>query len=281
MPEVELLTDPALRADLERAGLFELDTLFTREDLHVVKARLAERQTLRYDSPSGGSFYVKRYQRPCPDGFFAGLFAQAFSSPAAREWHVLGRLQELGVPAPRPAACLEELQGGRVTRAAVITVGLDAGANLEQVLVEQPMPAARRHELARELARLLKTMHEGGVNHRDFYLVHILVGPDDKLYVTDLNRADLRRRVPRRWRVKDVAALLHSAPPQVTATDKARFAKAYLGGRLRDHRGFLKAVIRKAARMTAHTRRRVEQGRANYHLARNKSPVPKDEGDGG
>ena len=153
-----------------------------------------------------------------------------------------------------------------MARAALVTVGLPAQISLEQVIRDQPLPPARRQKFARELGAILRAMHEGGVNHRDFYLVHIRVGDNDELYVTDLNRADIRRRVTRRWRVKDVAALLHSAPASVTASDKARFARAYFGQPLRERRPFIQAAIRKAARMTAHTRKRVAEGESNYHL---------------
>jgi heptose I phosphotransferase len=110
-------------------------------------------------------------------------------------------------------------------------------------------------------------MHEGGVNHRDFYFVHLLVGDGDRIFVTDLNRADLRRRVGRRWRVKDLAALLHSAPPGVTTREMVLFARTYLDSPLRQHRRFLDAVRKKAARMKALTLKRIAQGRPNYHAA--------------
>jgi heptose I phosphotransferase len=266
MTDFRTLADDTLRAEVEAAGLASLDAIFSRDDFHVVKARLQERQTYRLDFPTGTTFYVKRYTAPHAESFWSGLFARSFSSPAAREWSVLRRLARIGVPAPRPAACLEEREGRRVLRAALVTVGLPAEISLQRVIREQALPPARRQHFARELGRLLRAMHEGGVNHRDFYLVHIRVGEDDRLYVTDLNRADIRKRVTRRWRVKDMGALLHSAPWQVTATDKARFARAYFGQRLRERRPFIEAVIRKAARMTARTQKRVAEGEANYHL---------------
>jgi heptose I phosphotransferase len=268
MVDLRILADPDCRDELSAAGLLSLEAIFARQDFEVVKARLQQRQTMRCEAPSGRVYYVKRYNSPPGESFWAGLLARQFSSPAAREWAVLRRLERLGIAAPHPAACIEERNGKRVARAALITAGLPAEISLEKIILEQPLPPARRQRFARELGAILRAMHEGGVNHRDFYLVHIRVGEDDKLYVTDLNRADIRKRVTRRWRVKDVAALLHSAPAAVTATDKARFARAYFGQQLREHKSFVRAVVRKSARMTAHTRKRVEQGEANYHLTR-------------
>jgi tRNA A-37 threonylcarbamoyl transferase component Bud32 len=274
MPDTRLTVSPALESSLLEAGLLDFEALFTRTDLEIVKALIKERQTLRARTADGTRFYIKRYTDPGPPPALPAILrvvgrdrrnTMKFSSQAAREYAVLQRLADLGVPAPTPAAYMEELDGSRVARAAVITVGLPADQSLEQVLRSGPLPRTRRVRFAVKLGRMLRDMHEGGVNHRDFYLVHILVGEGDRLYVTDLNRADIRRRVGKRWRVKDVAALLHSAPPAVTRTDKARFARAYLGGRLRSHKAFLRAVLRKAARITAHTAKRVAQGAPNYH----------------
>lgn len=265
MAETAQLVDDSLAPSLRAAGLLDLPGIFSREDMQVIKARLAERQTYRVHV-GGDTYYVKRYHKPEPDSLLSGLFAQRFSSPASREWHVLRKLAQLGVPAPRPAACLEEIRDSEVARAAIITVGLPAEISLQKVIQTQDLSAARRHAMALELGRLLRLMHEGGVNHRDFYLVHIRVGLDDTLYVTDLNRADIRRRVTRRWRVKDLAALEHSAPARVTRTDKARLLRAYAGGRLRDHRDLIAAVLRKAARMDAHTRKRLSEGETNFHV---------------
>ncbi|MCC7508874.1 MAG: hypothetical protein IT464_05835 [Planctomycetes bacterium] len=267
MTETRLLVEDSLRPELEALDLLSLDAIFLRRDLSVVKAKLAERQTLRMESPTGKSYFIKRYKQPAPDPFWSGLFAEQFDSPVQREWAVLRRLYKLGIDAPQPAACIEERDGARVLRAALVTVGLPAATNLQALLRTTEISPARRQRIAAQLGRILRTMHDGGVNHRDFYLVHILVGADDRLFVTDLNRADIRKRVTHRWRVKDVAALLHSAPGAVTATDKARFLCAYLGKRkLRAAREFIEAAQRKSARMTAHTRKRVAAGEANYHV---------------
>lgn len=268
MPETRLLVDPALRSELERAGLLDINSLFAREDLEVVKARLESRQTYRI-SAAGRTYYVKLYRTVAPATRLISLFAQRFDSPASREWHVLKKLQELQVPAIQPAACIEELTGSAVTRAAFVSIGLDSRLNLEELMQQfrnEPQPL-RRQTIALRLADTMRRMHEGGVNHRDFYAVHIRVDEHDQLFVTDLNRADIRKRVTRRWRVKDLAALLHSLPHSiVTATDRARFAKTYFGAHLREHRSMIRAVIRKAQRMTAHTRKRVAEGEANYHV---------------
>lgn len=266
---VEITTDPAFDTRLRAAGLLDLDSLFTRTDLQPVKAKLAERQTLKHTLPDGCTVYIKRYPKLRKPGL---LKLAAGPSPARREWMALTMLGHAGVPTIKPLALLEQCEGRHVTRAALITLGLDAPQTLEDVFRAGAVPAARKHAITRELARITRKMHDAGINHRDYYLVHIRVGPGDKLFVTDLNRADLRKTVPERWIVKDLAALHFSAPAHsVSRADRARFVAAYTGKPLRECTSLIKAVIRKAERMGRHTRKKVEAGAANYHLPGSRS----------
>ena len=81
---------------------------------------------------------------------------------------------------------------------------------------------------------MVKTMHEGGVNHRDCYICHFLLhlpySEQDipKLSVIDLHRAQIRRCVPKRWRNKDLVALYFSSRNLgLSFYDYARFLKIY------------------------------------------------------
>jgi heptose I phosphotransferase len=84
-------------------------------------------------------------------------------------------------------------------------------------------------------------MHQGGVNHRDFYLCHFLLHLDPpptpehfRLSLIDLHRAQLRARTPRRWRDKDLAALYFSVLDiGLTKRDLLRFLAAYFARPLR------------------------------------------------
>lgn len=264
-PNLEITTEPQFEARLRAAGLLNLDALFTHPGLQTVKAMLAQRQTLKLALPDGTTLFVKRYPKLRKPGLLKRASAP---SPARREWMALVMLGHAGVPSIRPLALLEECEGKHVTRAGLITLGLDAPLTLEQVVRDPSLTPARRHALTLELARITRRMHDTGINHRDYYLVHVRVGAGDSLYITDLNRADLRKVVPERWIVKDLAALHFSAPARhVSRADRARFLRAYTGKPLRETRPLIKAIVRKAERMKRHTRKKVEAGAANYHLS--------------
>ena len=74
----------------------------------------------------------------------------------------------------------------------------------------------------------------------------------------DLQRVRRKAGLRKRWYVKDVAALWHSAPrPPVTRTDAIRFLREYFGVRKlgRREKAFAARVTGKAGRIARHSSR--------------------------
>jgi hypothetical protein len=96
-----------------------------------------------------------------------------------------------------------------------------------------------KRALLREIARIARLLHGNGLNHRDFYLCHFCLQspptrngreqePEPRLYLLDLHRAQIRRRTPRRWLVKDLGSLYFSAMEiGLTRRDRLRFIAHY------------------------------------------------------
>lgn len=137
---------------------------------------------------------------------------------AENEWHAIHRLRAIGVPTMQPVACLTEGWNPARLRSVLVTEALEGCVSLEQHLRDHPPDPESRRTLIHELARIARTLHDNGVNHRDFYLCHFLIRqPWDgsaanlRLYLIDLHRVQTRRRTPRRWAVKDLGSLWFSA----------------------------------------------------------------------
>jgi len=117
--------------------------------------------------------------------------------------------------------------------------------------------------MIRRVAEMTRQLHKNGVNHRDLYICHFLLqqpwNGDDRslhLYLIDLHRVQLRKRVPLRWQVKDVASLYFSTMGAGLARrDLFRFLRVYHDQPLRQvltqHRGFLRAVEKRAMALRA------------------------------
>jgi heptose I phosphotransferase len=207
---------------------------------------------------------------------------------AQNEWRALNRLHEIGVRTLTPVAFGHRGRNPARVRSFLITEELTGTTSLEDFCATWAAhpPAPRlRSALIEQLAGLVRGMHSHGINHRDCYICHFHLdtscglepfeadptrGPDAqrpsgpgagklRLYVIDLHRAQIRRRTPRRWLIKDLAGLYFSALDiGMTRTDRCRFVAAYEQKPLRQvfqtRKRFWKRVERTA--LALHTKRR-------------------------
>lgn len=186
---------------------------------------------------------------------------------AEPEWRAIHRLQALGIPTTPPVAFgLRRGLNPALERSFVITRDLGHTRTLEQVCLrwpEQPPAYRFRVGLIREVARIARTLHGAGMNHRDFYLCHfrldlnqdetaVLSGArPPQLHLMDLHRVQDHRRLPERARVKDIGGLYFSALDiGLSRRDVLRFIRAYRGTTLRQtlvsDRGFWRQVAARA-----------------------------------
>ena len=221
------------------------------------------RQTFRFEL-NGKSYFAKIHHGVGWREIFKNLFQ--FKKPvlsARNEYEAIRRLEALGVDTMTPAAFGKRGRNPAKIESFIITEDLTDTVSLEDYCREwkqnQPVFELKK-ALIDYLARASRTLHENGVNHRDYYLCHFLldVSRDWKVGIKasliDLHRAQLRTQTPRRWVVKDVAGLYFSAMDiGLTQRDFFRFIKVYSGSSLRDafrFRGsFWKEVERTARRL--------------------------------
>ena len=216
-------------------------------------------------APSGGAFVLKRLRGDSArERWYERLRGRPPRSPARRECENLAALRADGLPVPRPLAWLE--QPAAPGRSAVAMEFVEHRQTLRARLAE-----AGPDERARWLERLLELslrLHGRGWYHRDYYLEHLVLPTrreEGPLVLLDAGRARREARPRRRWFVKDLAALLSSAPPAVTRAERLRFLARWLegtghGGRASsDARGARRAwarrVLAKARRLAAHAPR--------------------------
>ena len=162
---------------------------------------------------------------------------------AGNEFRALNRLHELGIPTMTPCGCGERGFDPAHRESFLITEELADTVSLEDLWQSwhgvRP-PFAVRLGLVRALADSARKLHEHGINHRDFYLCHFRLdratadAPVPTLYMMDLHRAQMRRRIPRRYRIKDIAGLYFSSmDAPVSRHDFYRFMRLYRDKSLR------------------------------------------------
>jgi len=99
-----------------------------------------------------------------------------------------------------------------------------------------------KNVLIKKVADISRCMHGNGINHRDFYICHFLLyvsalnHPESvKLFLIDLHRAQVRRKTPFRWRLKDIDSLYFSVMTLcLTQKEFFRFMRFYSGKSLKE-----------------------------------------------
>jgi UDP-glucose:(heptosyl)LPS alpha-1,3-glucosyltransferase len=160
---------------------------------------------------------------------------------AKNEWQAIQRLQELAIHTPTVVAYGSCGINPATRLSFLLMEELAPTISLEDFCREWPTirpPFSLKKQLLLQVAHIARIMHNHGINHRDFYICHFLLKWQQslpKLYLIDLHRAGLHRRLRARWIIKDLAGLYFSSKNiGLTQHDLFRFLKAYRNQPLRN-----------------------------------------------
>jgi len=155
-----------------------------------------------------------------------------------QEYKALMRCWQAGVPVAEPIFFAANSSGGN-NEAMLVSLNLAGFESLDQVDLEA-LPAARRFTLVRDVAAVVRLLHERGLVHQNLYPKHIFVAWSDKQQRYDVRFIDMERCRPhyQRWRprIRDLETLARRAKG-FSARDRVRFFRAYLGRPVADKDG--------------------------------------------
>ncbi|WP_312416751.1 lipopolysaccharide core heptose(I) kinase RfaP [Pseudescherichia sp.] len=206
---------------------------------------LETRRTIRFEL-AGKSYFLKWHQGTSVKEIAKNLLSLRMPVLGAdREWNAIHRLSECGVDTMHGIGFGEKGANPLTKKSFIITEDLTPTISLEDYCADwsvNPPDLHVKRMLIRRVAMMVRKMHQAGVNHRDCYLCHFLLHlpfsgeeRDLKLSIIDLHRAQIRRRVPQRWRDKDLIGLYFSSMNiGLTERDVWRFLKIYFGVSLKE-----------------------------------------------
>jgi hypothetical protein len=161
---------------------------------------------VRLDDPAG-PFVWKHHNW----GTIRRTIKRSLSRSTARKSWLDGLfLSDAGVPTPRPRAIMER-QLGPFQRCSYILTDYVPGTSLYRLMrFGRPTPAMIQ-DLARQVASIWQQLDDLRVWHNDFKTENLLVDPQGKLWIIDLERTRRYHNVDRmrRRQARDVADLLH------------------------------------------------------------------------
>jgi 3-deoxy-D-manno-octulosonic acid kinase len=152
------------------------------------------------------TWVVRHYRR---GGFVARfiedhyLWLGAERSRSFREWRLLRRLHDAGLPVPNPIAAHVRRKGVLYT-ADIITAYLPDTRKLSAFIAERNVP----RDCWRRVGRMVRAVHEHCVEHPDLTAHNILLDARGGLFLVDFDNA--RVRPPGRWQQLGVDRLQRS-----------------------------------------------------------------------
>ncbi len=239
-----------LRDDFKQAwqnqNVYQLLSTMEGETFRDVEAR----RTFRFEF-QGKGFFAKVHKGTGWKEIAENLLR--FRKPvlgARNEWDALNKLHALGIDTMTPVAFGETGNNPARQQSFLVTEELSNMSSLEELCEQwkdKPPCIHLKRALIDKLADISHTLHNNGINHRDYYFCHFLAAAGSfeafrqgdkkalKFYLIDLHRAQIRDSLPDRWRIKDLSGLYYSAMDYgFTQRDIYRFIKRYTGLSLRE-----------------------------------------------
>lgn len=236
-----------IRADLvnvwQENDLFE--KVLTLEG--KVYRELDGRKTLRFEE-NGQAYFAKIHQGVGWREVFKNLLQ--FRLPvvgAKNEWLAIERLHQLKIDTMRLVAFGSRGKNPATRKSFIITEALPDCISLEDFCRKWPHNKPQfnlKNELINRVAYIAKTLHNHGINHRDFYICHFLLNlksldetqqfKEVQLFLIDLHRMQQRAMIPTRWAIKDIGSLYYSVMQiGLSKRDIYRFLQHYFSKPLR------------------------------------------------
>jgi len=195
---------------------------------NVLKERGTSRVFLR--DPNGGpdvECYLKRYLKPSLKDRLkcATSLKPVFSSGALHEWDALCAFHRVGLNTMIPIAA-----GAIGSRTCNLTLGITDYVRASELFREiLGKDQKRRSRLIIGIAEYAARMHRAGLSHQDFYLVHLFIKPheNDEIYLIDLQRVIMQKKILRRWVVKDLAQIQFALTPFCSDEELVLFRNTY------------------------------------------------------
>ena len=233
---------------------------------------LETRRTLRFEM-AGKSYFLKWHRGTTLKEIIKNLLSLRMPVLGAdREWNAIHRLRDVGVDTMYGVAFGEKGMNPLTRTSFIITEDLTPTISLEDYCADWAtnppdvrvlsvcLLSVSRRWCAICMLRALITVTVISVT----FLLHLpFSGKEEelKISVIDLHRAQLRTRVPRRWRDKDLIGLYFSSMNiGLTQRDIWRFMKVYFAAPLKDilklEQGLLSQAEAKATKIRERTIRK-------------------------
>jgi len=253
---------------LDASGLHSFGDFMRLEGM-AVKSAVRERSTHRLQL-EGVTVYIKKHFFQGVREILKSVLRLQLPVGALNEWRALLAFHAHNIPTMIPICAGRKPLVWKIEKESfLLTHDLCEARRLDDFLKGNGAIPCRgkmlekKKRILENLADLTRTMHSAGINHRDYYLCHILMDSGERLYVIDLHRVNVRDKVGRRWMIKDLAALLFSSlEVPVTHGQRLAFYKRYMqiSQLSADDKTLIRLIVKKSNKIARHTEKMYKKG---------------------
>lgn len=185
---------------------------------------------------SGKNYFIKMHRGIGWKEIFKNILTfKSATLGAKQEYKAIIEMKKAGILVPQVCAYATDGVNPAKINSFILTKQIEYQYDLENFCrswPNQPPSFLLKRQLIRRVAEIARKMHAAGMNHRDFYLCHFLLEAknerDFDLHLIDLHRVQIRKKLPLRWRIKDLSGLYFSAMDiGLTRQDKCYFLTQY------------------------------------------------------
>jgi 3-deoxy-D-manno-octulosonic acid kinase len=132
-------------------------------------------------------------------------FTSQKNTRAAQEFSLLGHMQKLALPAPKPVAC-RVIRHGLFYRADLLSSRIEHAQDLVALLSDQTLPAV----LWKKIGLTIKRFHDNNIYHHDLNAHNILIDKSNNVFLIDFDRGEVRNNNQANWQKANMARLQRS-----------------------------------------------------------------------
>jgi 3-deoxy-D-manno-octulosonic acid kinase len=132
------------------------------------------------------------------------FFTGQENTRAAQEYQLLGTLQSLALPAPKPIA-FRVVKQGAFYQADLLSSRIEHAEDLVAILSKGELA----EEVWREVGKVIRRFHNAGIYHHDLNSHNILLDDKNNVWLIDFDRGE-QRVVSSAWQQANIARLLRS-----------------------------------------------------------------------
>ncbi|MEJ2052301.1 MAG: 3-deoxy-D-manno-octulosonic acid kinase [Calditrichaceae bacterium] len=208
---------PKIQHNGQNYILYDADKLENAADLSFERNTLVERGsilgaaegrgTTLFIQHNGMDMALRHYHR---GGLAAKLFTDQYiwtglkRTRAWREWHLLAKLHQLGLPVPEPVAAQVTRQG-LLYQADILTLRIPQAQAVAQILKSQSLTESAWQAIG----GCIRQFHDQGVYHADLNANNILLNDQQQVFILDFDRGEICRPASN-WQQANIDRLLRS-----------------------------------------------------------------------